>query len=78
MALSANILGQAMYDAEAAFNNQTADQLVATYGSIEAARLALQKAIAGAIVAHITGNAQVQPTLLVAGTTPVTGTGTIS
>ena len=78
MALNKDILGQALMDATAPFNNKTADQLIATYGSIEAARLAGFKAQAEAFINHFKNNAvlSVPGAGLTAGGDAVMGTST--
>lgn len=76
MALNADTLGQAMYDAVASFNNKDS---TAT-GNLEDARLSFCKALAGAIIDHIKNNAEVQSAGLIApggSGGPVTGEATI-
>jgi len=83
MALDKNVLGPALYAALAPFDNQTVDQLVEVYGSIEGARQAMFVAMGGAIIDHFkaSGVLTVPGIGLFAGTTAVTGqsvTGKIS
>jgi len=73
--LDKDILGQALYDVRAIYSNKTNDQLVTTYGTIEAARLHAAKAEANAIIEHIKSNMKltVPGTGLTVGATAVTG-----
>ncbi|HLO38375.1 MAG TPA: hypothetical protein VK173_07795 [Lacibacter sp.] len=52
MALDKDILGQALYDARVAFSNKNYDEIIATYGTMEAYRLAAAKADAEAFINH--------------------------
>jgi hypothetical protein len=74
MALNATTLGNQLYTAANSFDNIQIDP-----ADLETQRQAYWNAIAAAIVAHITANAQVLPTLLVSAApgSPVVGTGTI-
>ena len=77
MALDKDILGQALYDYRTAFNNKTVDQLSATYGNIEAARLACAKGEAEIFINHFKNNAEgeYQAATLTAGNIAVTRVG---
>jgi hypothetical protein len=82
MSLVAADLGQDLYNARQPFNDMDMQQLIATYGSLDGARLAMATADATAIINHFKnhGVLHVPGTGLVAGSTPVTGnstTGTI-
>lgn len=74
MALNGNTLGVEIYNTLNSFNNKPPDDT----GDIETARLNMCKALGAAIVAHITTNAIVLPTTLVAPNGPVTGTAKIT
>lgn len=56
MALDKDLLGQDLYDVRNLFDNKNYDALVQEYGSIEAARLALCKKEAEAIINHFISN----------------------
>lgn len=58
MALNKDILGQDIYDVRAIYSNKTAQQLITTYGSMEAARLHAAKAEAEVIINHFKNNAE--------------------
>jgi len=75
MALDNSILGEAIYEARSIFTNQTYDELITTYGSLEAARLAICKAEAAAIISHFqtSGELHVPALGFMAGTVAVTG-----
>jgi hypothetical protein len=77
MALDKDILGQALYDARAAFNEKTMDQLLAIHGDIETARLAACKIDADVIINHIKQYAEgkYQAGTLIAGANAVTAVG---
>lgn len=80
MALNADILGEAMYNARNDFNNRPMDELLETYGNMEGVRLAADKAVATAIINHITTSAEVSVNVTTTGTAAAqtgTGTGTI-
>lgn len=79
MALDKDILGQALYDVRAVWSNKTHQQLIATYGTMEAARLAACKAEADVIIIHIKTAGVVLPDSLFAPQNAglVTGTGKI-
>lgn len=82
MALNKDVLGTALYNARLPFMNMNIDQVIATYGTIEAYRLAIAKADADEIIKHFKANIQITipGTGLTAGATAVTGasvTGTI-
>lgn len=74
MALNKDILGQALYDFRATFNNKTIEQLETDFGSLEAARLAEAKGEAEIIINHFKDNAEgeYQTGSLIAGPNPVT------
>lgn len=79
MALNKDILGQALYDDLASFNNKNIDET----GDMEAARLSFCKKMAETIIDHFINNVKLSvPGIgLTAGATAVTGTsitGTIS
>lgn len=77
MALDKDILGQALYDFRTAFNNKNIDDLIAEYGTMEAARLAFAKGEANVIINHFKANAegQYQTGTLTAGGQPVVKVG---
>ena len=56
MPLSKDILGTDLYNVRNTFSNKTEQDLIATYGSIENARLAACKAEAEAIINHFKAN----------------------
>lgn len=56
MPLNKDVLGADLYAVRNNFSNQTKAQLEATYGSVEAARLAACKAEAEAIINHFKAN----------------------
>lgn len=76
MAMDKDILGLALYNSRNVFSNLTTDQLIATYGTLEAARLAACKAEAEVFINHVQAYAkpQVPGAGLTAGATAVTGT----
>lgn len=85
MALDKDILGTALYNVRSNFSNQSANDLITTYGSMEAARLAAAKAEADVIINHFKTNSLLTiPSLgfiSAAAGQPVTGvsvTGTIA
>ena len=77
MALNAATLGTALYNGRETFNNTPWADLLTAYGSEAGIRQAIANADAEAILAHITANAIVMPTALLAPTGAVTGTGTV-
>jgi hypothetical protein len=79
MALDKDILGQAIYDVRVIFSNKTYQQLVTTYGTMEAARLAAAKAEAEVIINHIKTAGVVLPNTFFAPQNAglITGTGKI-
>lgn len=76
MPLNKDVLGQARYDAEIAFNNKSSDELITEHGSIEAARLAFLIKDSEIIINHIktNGDLKVPGTGLMAPNGAVTGT----
>jgi hypothetical protein len=77
VALDKDVLGQALYDMRNGFwNNKTIDELIAEYGTLEAARLEACKKEADVIIQHFKTNGVLSvPGLgLFAGSTPITGT----
>lgn len=77
MALNKDILGQALYDGRAQFNNKTLDELNMIYGTLEDIRLAMAKVDAEVIINHIKqyGEGKYQAGTLTAGPTAVTPVG---
>ncbi len=76
MALSKDILGQDLFTVRQQFSNQTRDELLNTYGSDDAIRLAACKAEAQAIINHFTAAGVVNVNVVTAGTaTAQSGTG---
>jgi hypothetical protein len=81
MALNKDTLGLLRYNTMLAFGNKTEAELVATYGSIEAARLAAIKADSEAIINHIKAAALVTVTVTTTGSATAQsggGNGTIA
>lgn len=78
MALNKDVLGTALYNARLPFMDMNIDQVIATYGTIEAYRLAIAKADADEIIKHFKANIQITipGTGLTAGATAVTGAST--
>lgn len=78
MALDQNVLGQLLFNNRIVFNNKTKDQLIAQYGSLDAALLEACKADAKAIIDHFKADGVLRvPGLgLVSPTGNVTGTST--
>lgn len=56
MPLSKDVLGLALYNARAAFNDMDIDAIIAAHGSLDAARLAMAKADAECIINHFKAN----------------------
>ena len=56
MPLSKDVLGTDLYNVRAIFSNKTEQQLLSTYGTMEAVRLAACKAEAEAIINHFKNN----------------------
>lgn len=59
MALNKDVLGLALKNARDAFNDMDNDSIIATYGSLDAARLAMAKADAEEIINHFKNNIQI-------------------
>lgn len=59
MALNKDVLGLALYNARQPFMDKNIDEVIATYGSIEAYRLAIAKADADEIIKHFKANIQI-------------------
>jgi hypothetical protein len=80
MALDKDVLGQAIYDVRNIYSNKTAEQLITSYGSLEAARLHAAKAEMEVIINHFKTAGVVLPYTLFAPQNAglVTGTGKIS
>lgn len=76
MALDKDTLGAARAAAKSMFNGKTIDEILMMYGSLDNARLAIEKADSEAIINHFKANAQlnVPGAGLTAGPTAVTGT----
>lgn len=78
--LNATTLGTARYNRRLEFTNKTANELIMAYGSMEAARLAMDIADSQVIINHFKVNAQltIPSTGFVAPPSggPVTGTST--
>jgi len=72
MALNKDILGAAIYTVRKKYSSKTAPQLIAQYGSLDKAQLAMATDEAAAIIKHFTTLGNVQ----VAVTTTVVTTGT--
>ena len=56
MALDKDILGTALHNARQTFANQSFDDLIAIYGTLDGIRLAASKADAQAIIDHFKAN----------------------
>lgn len=59
MALNKDILGLALHNRRLDFCDKTYDQLIATYGSMDNARLEMAKADADEIIKHFKNNIQI-------------------
>jgi len=78
MALDADVLGLALYNARGHFNNRTMDDLLGEYETANGIFLAVCKADAQAIIDHFTTHAVIPGTGLTAPDGPVTGETTIT
>jgi hypothetical protein len=80
MAMDKDILGQALYNVRQDFQNRSYNDLIAQYGSMEAARLDYAKKEADVFIKHVKDYADVPGTGLVApgGGGAVTGMAKIS
>ena len=77
MPLNKDILGLALYNGRLEFNDKTLDELIATYGSLENARIAAAKKDAEIIINHFKTAGVVSVAVTTTGTaTAHTGTGT--
>jgi hypothetical protein len=77
MPLNKDVLGTLLYNARAAFDNKTMDELIAQHGTLEGVRLAICKADAEAIINHFKVDATVPALGLTAPNGAVTGTAKI-
>lgn len=59
MALNKDVLGLALYNSRAPFMNKNLDEIIATYGTLEAYRLEVAKADADEIIKHFKNNIQI-------------------